>query len=168
MGGQIELAAAMESGRVFGATTGPPAMVKMEQSGARVLVSPRSIGLRFPHVGIVVRKAFLANGRDTVKRFLRAYSEGVALLFRDKEEAQKLLHPYVGSTDREVIEATWQYANDTLERVPYPDREGINVVLQDRARSRPEVSKFKPEQFIDSSLIQELEQDGFFKKLYPG
>jgi NitT/TauT family transport system substrate-binding protein len=48
LGGQIELAAAIESGRIFGVTTGPPAMVKMERSGARVLVSPRSIGLRFP------------------------------------------------------------------------------------------------------------------------
>ena len=167
MGGQIELAAAMESGRVFGATTGPPAMVKMEQSGARVLVSPRSIGLRFPHVGIVARKSFLSSYRDAVKKFLQAYSEAVALLFRDKEQATKLLRPYVGSTDREVIEATWQYANDTLERVPYPDPEGISVVLQDRARSRPEVSRFRPEHFIDGSLIRELEQEGLFKKLYP-
>jgi len=167
LGGQIELAAAIESGRIFGATTGPPAMVKMEKSGARVLVSPRSIGLRFPHVGVVARKAFIASGRNAVKKFLQAYAEGVALVLRDKESAKKLLRPYVGFGDRETLEATWQYANDTLERVPHPDPEGIKVVIQDRARTRPEVGKLGPEQFIDGSIIQELEREGFFKKLFP-
>ena len=164
LGGQIELAAALESGRIVGAITA--AMVKMAMSGGKVLVSPRSIGLRFPHVGIVARRSFLQSNRDTVKNFLQAYSEGVALLIRDKEAAKKLLQPYVGSADREILESTWQYANDTLERVPHPDPEGIKVVLQDRARTRPEVAKLSPEQFIDGSVVQELEREGFYKKLF--
>lgn len=167
LGGQIELAAALESGHIVGAITAPPAMVKMENSGGKVLVSPRSIGLRFPHVGIVTRRSYLQSNRDTVKKFLQAYSEGVALLIRDKEAAKKSLRAYAGLGEAEILESTWQYATDTLERVPHPDPEGINVVLQDRARTRPEVSKFKAEQFIDGTLIRELENEGFFKKLYP-
>lgn len=163
MGGQIELAAAMEGGRIFAATTGPPAMVNMQRAGAKIVVSPRSIGLRFPHVGIVVRKAFLAGNRDAAKKFLRAYVEGVTLLFRDKEEAKKVLARYVGPNDPDVLQATWQYARDTLERIPYPDPGGFKVVLEDRARSRPEISNIRPEQFIDDSLIRELEHEGFFK-----
>jgi NitT/TauT family transport system substrate-binding protein len=164
LGGQIELAAALESGRIVGAITAPPAMVKMEHSGGKVLVAPRSIGLRFPHVGIVARKSYLQNNRDTVKRFLQAYSEGVALLIRDKEAAKKFLQPYMGSADRETFESTWKYATDTLERVPHPDPEGIKVVLQDRARTRPEAGKLNPEQFIDGSIIRELEKEDFYKK----
>jgi NitT/TauT family transport system substrate-binding protein len=166
LGGQIELAAALESGRIVGAITAPPAMVKMENSGGKILVAPRNIGLRFPHVGIVARRSYLQSNRDTVKKFLQAYSEGVALLIRDKETAKKLLQPYVGSADREILESTWKYATDTLERVPHPDPEGIKVVLQDRARTRPEVAKLSPEQFIDGSVIQELEREGFYKKLF--
>jgi NitT/TauT family transport system substrate-binding protein len=166
LGGQIELAAALESGRIVGAITAPPAMVKMEHSGGKVLIAPRSIGLRFPHVGIVARKSYLQNNRDTVKRFLQAYSEGVALLIRDKEAAKNFLQPYMGSADREMFESTWKYATDTLERIPHPDPEGIKVVLQDRARTRPEVAKLSPEQFIDNSVIQELEREGFYKKLF--
>lgn len=166
LGGQIELAAALESGRIAAAITAPPAMVKMEQSGGRVLVEPRDIGFRFPHVGIVARKSYIQTSRETVKRFLQAYSEGVALLIRDKEAAKKFLQPYLGSADREVFESSWKYAADTLERVPRPDPEGIKVVLQDRARTRPEVAKLSPEQFIDNSVIQELEREGFYKKLF--
>ena len=50
-------------------------MVRMQKAGAKILVAPKSIGIRFPHVGIVLRKSFLAGSRDTVKNFLRGYIE---------------------------------------------------------------------------------------------
>src|SRR5207247_11429677 len=59
MGGQPELAVAMENRRIFGAVTTPPALVRMNKGGAHVLLTPKDIALRFPHVGIVVRKKFL-------------------------------------------------------------------------------------------------------------
>ncbi|MBI2540106.1 MAG: ABC transporter substrate-binding protein [Deltaproteobacteria bacterium] len=165
MGGQPEMAVGLETGRIFAATAVPPALVRMERAGAKVLVTPRSIGFRFPHVGVVVRKSFLTAQRETVKNFLRGYGEGVALLYRDKERSKKGIGRYIRSEDAGVLEATWQYAVDTIERVPYPDPEGFKVVLEELARTRPETAKAKPEQFIDDSLIRELEAEGFFKKL---
>jgi len=34
------------------------------------------------------------------------------------------------------------------------------------AATRPEVNKYKPEDFVDSSFIEELDKSGFIKKLY--
>lgn len=166
MGGQPELAAAIESGHIFAATTGPPAMVRMQKAGAKILVAPKSIGIRFPHVGIVLRKSFLASSRDTVKNFLRGYVEGILLLLRDKEGSKKAFARYVRSDDPDVLEATWRYATDTLERIPYPDPESFKVVLEERVSGRPDATKASPEQFIDGSLIGELEREGFFKRTY--
>ena len=166
MGGQPELAAGMENKRIFAATAVPPALVRMQKGGVKILVAPNSIGFRFPHVGIVVRKSFLARNRDTVRNFIRGYGEGIAMLYRDKEGSKKAIARYVRSDDPEVLEATWQYAIDTLERTPYPDPEGFKVVLEELVRSRPEAAKARPEQFIDQSLIRELETEGFFKKIY--
>ncbi len=87
---------------------------------------------------------------------------------RDKEGAKKLLRPYVGLGDREALEATWQYANDTPERISHPDPEGMKVVIHDRSRARPEVGKLSPEQFIDGSIIRELEREGFLKTFSSG
>ena len=70
------------------------------------------------------------------------------------------------SDDLEVLEGTWQYAIDTLERVPYPDPEGFKVVLEERAGTRPEAAKARPEQFIDDCIIRELDKEGYFKKIY--
>lgn len=166
MGGQPEMAAGMESKRIFGATAVPPALVRMQKAGAKILIAPKSIGFRFPHVGVVVRRSFLAGNRDTVKNFIRGYGEGIAMLTRDKEASKKAIARYVRSEDPEVLEATYQYAIDTLERIPYPDPEGFKVVLDELARSRPEAAKARPDQFIDQSVIRELETEGFFKKIY--
>ena len=42
----------------------------------------------------------------------------------------------------------------------------FRLVLEERARTRPDANKAKPEQFFDDSLVRELEQEGFFKKIY--
>src|ERR1041384_6366041 len=82
LGGQPELAAGIETRRIFAAPMTPPALLKTLKAGARIQIPPKTIGLSFPHVGIVVRKQFLAARRQTVKNFI-GYSEGVATLHRD-------------------------------------------------------------------------------------
>ena len=166
MGGQPELAVAIESKRIFGAVTTPPALVKMQKAGAHVLLTPKDIALRFPHVGIVVRKKFLADHREVVANFIRGYSAGIPMIFNDKEGSKRLLTRFVRSKDPDILEATWRYAVDSLEQIPYPDTEGFKVILEERSRTRAETLAAKPEQFIEDSVVRELEREGFFKRLY--
>jgi hypothetical protein len=55
---------------------------------------------------------------------------------------------------------------DSVERIPYPNPEAFNVILEERERSRPDLPKAKPEMFIDDSIVRELEKEGFFNKIY--
>ena len=166
MGGQPELAAAMETRRIFAAPMTPPALQKALKAGAKIQIPPKTIGVSFPHVGIVVRKQYLAARRQTVKNFIAGYSEGVAMLFRDKEGSKKAIARFIQSDDPESLEASWQFGVDVIERIPNVDPELFRVVLEERARTRPEAAKAKPEQFFDNSLVRELDKEGFFKKLY--
>lgn len=166
LGGQPELAAAIETRRIFAAPMTPPALLKTLKAGAKIQIAPKTIGLHFPHVGVVVRKTFLASRRQTVKNFIAGYSEGIAILYRDKEGSKKALARYLKSDDPETLEASWQFGIDVIERIPYPDREMFKLVLEERARTRPEAAKAKPEQFFDDSVVRELEREGFFKKIY--
>ena len=166
LGGQPELAAAIETRRIFAAPMTPPALQKTLKAGARIQIPPKTIGLSFPHVGLVVRKQFLAARRQTVKNFIAGYSEGVAMLYRDKEASKKAIARFLHTDDPESLEASWQFGIDVIERIPNLDREMFRLVLEERARTRPEAAKAKPEQFFDQSLVRELEQEGFFKKLY--
>ncbi|HXL09133.1 MAG TPA: ABC transporter substrate-binding protein, partial [Candidatus Bathyarchaeia archaeon] len=91
LGGQPELAAGIETRRIFAAPMTPPALLKTMKAGARIQIPPKTIGLSFPHVGIVVRKQFLTARRQTVKNFIAGYSEGVAMLYRDKEGSKSAI-----------------------------------------------------------------------------
>lgn len=166
LGGQPELAAAIEGRRIFAAPMTPPALQKTLKAGARIEIPPKTIGLSFPHVGIVVRKQFLAARRQTVKNFIAGYSEGVATLHRDKEASKKAIARFIRTDDAESLEASWQFGIDVIERIPNLDPEMFRLVLEERARTRPEAAKAKPEQFYDDSLVRELEREGFFKKIY--
>ncbi len=166
MGGQPELAAGIETRRIFAAPMTPPALQKTLKAGARIQIPPKTIGLSFPHVGIVVRKTYLAAHRQVVKNFIAGYSEGVAMLQRDKEGSKKAIAKFLQTADPEVLEASWQFGVDVIERIPNLDPEMFKLVLEERAQTRPEVKKFKPEQFFDDSVVKELEKEGFFKKLF--
>ena len=166
LGGQPELAAAIETRRIFAAPMTPPALQKTLKAGARIQIPPKTIGLSFPHVGIVVRKTFLAARRQTVKNFIAGYSEGVAMLHKDKDASKKAIAKFLHSEDPEILEASWQFGIDVIERIPNLDPEMFKLVIEERTRTRPEAAKAKPEQFFDDSLVRELEKEGFFKKIY--
>jgi NitT/TauT family transport system substrate-binding protein len=166
MGGQPELAAGIEARRIFAAPMTPPALQKTLKAGARIQIPPKTIGLSFPHVGIVVRKTYLAAHRQVVKNFISGYSEGVAMLQKDKEGSKKAIAKFLHTDDPEVLEASWQFGVDVIERVPNLDPEMFKLVLDERAQTRPEAKKYKPEQFFDDSVVKELEKEGFFKKLF--
>jgi NitT/TauT family transport system substrate-binding protein len=166
MGGQPELAAAIDARRIFAAPMTPPALQKTLKAGARVQIPPKTIGLSFPHVGIVVRKTYLAAHRQIVKNFIAGYSEGVAMLQKDKEASKKAIAKFLHTEDPEVLEASWQFGVDVIERIPNLDPEMFKLVLDERAQTRPEAKKYKPEQFFDDSVVKELEKEGFFKKIF--
>jgi len=166
MGGQPELAVGIETRRIFAAPMTPPALQKTLKAGARIQIPPKTIGLSFPHVGIVVRKTYLAAHRQVVKSFIAGYSEGVAMLQKDKDGSKKAIAKFLQTTDPEVLEASWQFGVDVIERIPNLDPEMFKLVLDERAQTRPEAKKFKPEQFFDDSVVKELEKEGFFKKLF--
>jgi NitT/TauT family transport system substrate-binding protein len=165
LGGQPELAVAMEARRIFAAPMTPPALQKALKAGAKIQIPPKTIGLSFPHVGIVVRKTYLSTHRQTVKNFIAGYSEGVAMLQKDKEASKKAIARFLHTEDAESLEASWQFGVDVIERIPNLDRDMFKLVLEERARSRPEAARAKPEQFFDDSLVRELEKEGFFKKI---
>jgi hypothetical protein len=53
-----------------------------------------------------------------------------------------------------------------IRRVPHPDREGIQTIIDQLAKTRPQMKNLNPGDFIDPSILKEIEDSGFIKKLY--
>jgi hypothetical protein len=48
---------------------------------------------------------------------------------------------------------------------PYPTLKGIQYLLDEIAPKMPQAKTAKPEQFVDVSLLQQLEKEGFFAEI---
>jgi hypothetical protein len=53
-----------------------------------------------------------------------------------------------------------------LPRKQYPSLEGIKTVLDTLIEQNPRIKTVKPEIFVDSKFIQELDANGFIDGLY--
>jgi hypothetical protein len=99
-----------------------------------------------------------------VRRFLKAYIEGAVRGQKDKAFAMKTMGRYFRTDDREVLEETYDLIiNSGFNIPPYPA--GVASLLQDLEKQNPRAKGAKPEDFVDSRLVRELDQTGFIKSL---
>jgi len=54
----------------------------------------------------------------------------------------------------------------TLHVGSAPDREGVQTIIDQLAETRPQMKNPNPGDFIDASILKEIEDSGFVKKLY--
>jgi NitT/TauT family transport system substrate-binding protein len=165
--GDLFAAAAMlKTKAIVAAPFSSPANLRAEEAGARSLLNMGTAGVYFPHDAWMAPRAFLNSNEDLVRRFMRAYSEGVHRLFTDPATARRAVQKFARSSDPKIVSAVTQYAIDYVEKIPYNSREGIVEVLNQAALRNPKAKEAKPESFYDDRYVKELDNQGFYKQLW--
>ena len=101
---------------------------------------------------------------------LKGYVEAIHYIHRNREESRKIIAKYLRLTDAEVLDATYTAFVKTVAKSPTPTLKGIQFLLDEVAAKMPAAKSAKPEQFVDLSLLQQLDKEGFFAdmaKRYP-
>jgi hypothetical protein len=112
--------------------------------------------------GIGTRKNIIRDRRDIVIRFMRAYLEAIYLFKTKKELALGTLKKYARMNDISLMHSTYDdYSQGLVPAVPYPTPAGIQTIIDYLAKTRPEAKSVKPNDFIDSSILKEIEESGF-------
>jgi NitT/TauT family transport system substrate-binding protein len=156
---------ALDSGRVDAADLSYPTDVQAQRLGYRVLWDARK-EVVYPSMSVVTRRKTVQEDRDTVMRMLKAHVEGIAYLKTHKEFSKKVLSKYLRTNDPELLEGSYEIFRQDFISVPYPIMKGLEATYDYVAATRPEIRNRKPEEFMDPSLIAELDKSGFIKKLY--
>ena len=165
-GGYIESVAAMENRRVHAAVLDPPrAYIGKKKFGFHELAN---LGKEFKYATTVVvaRESAMRKERETFVQFTKAVIEGLQRVKSDKEFSTKVLGKNLRANDKEILEETYRVFSGLYERVPYAAPEGIQPILDEISAQLPKAKNFKPEEFIDPSIVRQLEQSGFIKSLY--
>jgi NitT/TauT family transport system substrate-binding protein len=159
-------AAALKARSIVAAPFSSPTNLRAEEAGARVLMNMGKAGIYFPHDAWMARRFFINANEDLVRRFLKAYSEGIYRLHTDLELARRAIRKFARATDPKVVDAVYQYALDYVEKIPYNTREGVQEVLNQVAPRNPKAKTANPESFYDDRFVTELETSGFYKQLW--
>ena len=164
-GGQPETLIALLTARVQAAALSVPAILRAKKANMRELLDMAKLDATIHQNGVVTTRKYLKTNEDTVRRFLRAYIEGAALAKRDKAFATRVMAKYLGTNDREILDDAYERVTLHLEIPPYPTVEGVGVLLKTLEKSQPKARTAKPEDFIDSRLVRELDESGFINRL---
>lgn len=165
-GGAPERLAALSTRAIDATVLSPPETVVAARMGMNILAHLSDLKAAFPQTVITVRRSFLEKNRETAKRFVRAYSEAIHQFKTDKAKGTDVYAKRLKQKDSKVMGETYDYFAPKFSFPPRVERDGIRNALElVSARDREAKGEINVEQFIDESLIDELEKEGFFKKL---
>jgi ABC-type nitrate/sulfonate/bicarbonate transport system substrate-binding protein len=161
-GGMPELLVSVAKGFVDGGMISAPNNLRGIKMGLRELVDAADYGIPYVNSPLSTRRSFIKSNRDTVLRVLRAYYEGVQETLNDKNGALKILAKYVRLDDPEILAEVYRiYGQKQLQKTINVDLESVKGLLKGLGS---EAIGANPASFVDPSLVQELEKEGFFQK----
>ncbi len=156
--------AALTAGQVDAGILSPPTNTRARLAGFKELINLAEDGPAYPSVTVGAKASYISANPDVVRRFVRAYARGVHRFKTDKAFGINAIKGYLKIDDQSVLEDTWQQFNRHLAVPPYVI--GMEQVIADVAADNPKARGTKPEQFIDMTFVKELDNSGFFKRLY--
>jgi NitT/TauT family transport system substrate-binding protein len=156
----VQRLAAVQAGEITATAVNEPDRSRGYAAGLPVLVDLATQHIPWLFTGLVAKRTFINDNRDTMIRFLKATIQGNRLAISDEQRAKAVLQKQFGITDQKIIDISYA---DFKEQTP-PNAE-IDI---DAARAVIEQIA-KPEQshdlkdYLDTSLQDTLKAEGFVK-----
>ena len=94
-----------------------------------------------------------------------ASSEAIALGKRNRELTQKVITRQMKVTDRKRLDVIYDASLGRMPSKPYPREEAVQLELESIAFTDSLFKNKKASEFMDNSIIAELDRKGFFAKL---
>jgi NitT/TauT family transport system substrate-binding protein len=165
LGGAATRIAAAMTGQIAGTMEQYPDTAELARHGFHVLVDVTDVAGDYPNTSYVTSRAFLKSKPGVVKTFFMAMATAVHEYKSNPAVAIPLTQKFLEVKDP----ANAQAAYDAYVKV-YPDDlrpslEGVALVLKEIARKEPKAAGMKPEQFVDTTALDALAGEGFFKQL---
>jgi len=153
------------AGRTDATILSPPHLTIAVKSGYRVLADMGDMSANFAQSTLNVKGSFLKENRDVVKRFLRSYSEAIHVIKTQRDNVLKIFAKRMRIENPETLKTTYDYFAPRFSFPPRISLEAVRDTLSFYAERNSAFKNRNAEEFIDQSLMDELQKEGFFKKL---
>jgi NitT/TauT family transport system substrate-binding protein len=167
IGSQPARFSALESGKIHGVMIAIPLTAKAAKMGLNTLADLQMLGLEYQHTGLAVSQNVIKTQPDLVRNVLKAFVEGIYFMKTHRKEAIATLAKYLKTDDADALnEAYESIALALIPEKPYPTLKGIQTILREMGAKDANARSARPEQFVDTSFIKELDSSGFIDRLY--
>jgi NitT/TauT family transport system substrate-binding protein len=166
MGTQANNLAALQAGTIHAAVLAPPTTLKAKKLGFNAVADMSDYDLLFYTSALLAKRSWVAAHREDALNVVRGYVAGIAMVHNNARAAQAALGKYSDTSDPELLETSYQALVKVLPRVPVPKPAALQTGLNESPN--PAAKSADPKSFIDASLIERLEREGFIERLYKG
>jgi ABC-type nitrate/sulfonate/bicarbonate transport system substrate-binding protein len=172
LGSSPAMLATLDKGGIDGAVFTIPTFFLAEDRGYRTLADPVEMDIYYLQNSVDSTRAHLRQRRDASLRFVKALTEGAAYFQKNKQESLAVLQKRLRiqsaqERDMKYLEASYTLlVTKFLNQVPYADPRAVETTLEFISAEESKARGANPKQFIDESLVREVEASGFIKALY--
>ena len=158
--------AALANGTADGTALTFEEMMVARKMGFNVLLDLTELGVESLNSDVVTTRRYMRDSRDIVQRFIKGMVKGVSFYAGNKKFSMDVIARYTKSRDVEKIEYGYDFAAKIFLKKPYPPIKGIQLALEEIGERNPAARSANPEQFMDISIVKELDQSGYIDALY--
>jgi len=163
-GSSPALLSMLKAGNAAAGLINPPATYQAQELGLRQIANVTELNIPFIFVAVCTTRKVIQQKPDAITRYLRAYTEAISVILRDKETTLKVMAKNMKMENRQWVEAVYDDVAGVLQRVPYMSKAEVQAVLE--VVKNPKGTQIKPDDFFDNSFLQKLEFSGFINSLY--
>jgi ABC-type nitrate/sulfonate/bicarbonate transport system substrate-binding protein len=155
---------ALLAGSLDATLVSPPLDLTAKKQGLNILVNIADLGIAYPQLVIETSERFNREQPQQVKSFLKGFIEAIHYAATNKDETKKIITKYLKTSDPEILEATHKSFLQVTDYSANPNLEGIRNAIEEVAARVPAAKGKKPEEFVDTRFLKEIEKEGFFKQ----
>jgi ABC-type nitrate/sulfonate/bicarbonate transport system substrate-binding protein len=156
----LQRLAAVQSGAVTATALNEPDRSRAYAAGLTALVDLAQQHVPWLFTGLAAKRAFIADHRETLIRFLKATILGNRLAVSDEQRAKAVLRERFGTTDQNVIDISYR---DFKEQTPPNAEIDPDAALAVIERVAKLDASHDPKDYVDTSLLDTLKAEGYFR-----
>jgi NitT/TauT family transport system substrate-binding protein len=164
-GPTMERLAAVDGGRIDATILTPSELPRARKQGLVEVFDMLDLGIEVQGNGFATTRSFIRSQRDTVLSALKGYVEALYYIPRNRDETRRITAKYMRTTDADVLDATYDWFVKRVSKRPSPTLKGIQFLLDEVAGKLPNAKTAKPEQFVDLTLLAQLDKEGYFNEM---
>ena len=132
-----------------------------------VIADLKEMGVHVSGTDMLTTQQFLKTHPQKVKSFLRAYIEGVWTGIQNREVSDRIYRKYLKIDNPKLLEAMHKsyFVAGNVPLKPYPQLESVQSDVEYLTAANPGLKTKKATEIVDTTLLREIENEGFYMQL---